>query len=103
MCYQIPGSITKDGKPIIGGLDIDDQDYAFAAKIYPKPDKRATFVAAPKGKAKAKSKAKRKAAVKGKAETKAKRKAAIKGKPETKAKRKAAIKGKAETKAKGKR
>src|SRR5215831_815959 len=23
MCYQIPGSITKDGKPIIGGLDID--------------------------------------------------------------------------------
>ncbi|HEX9320632.1 MAG TPA: hypothetical protein VF913_00735 [Xanthobacteraceae bacterium] len=23
MCYQIPGSITKDGKPILGGLDID--------------------------------------------------------------------------------
>lgn len=37
MCYQIPGSITKDGKPIIGGLDIDKQDFAFAAKIYPKP------------------------------------------------------------------
>lgn len=36
MCYQIPGSITKDGKPIIGGPDIDKQDYAFAAKIYPK-------------------------------------------------------------------
>lgn len=36
MCYQIPGSITKDGKPIIGGVDIDDEDYAFAAKIYPK-------------------------------------------------------------------
>ena len=35
MCYQIPGSITKDGKPIIGGLDIDQQDYEFAAKIYP--------------------------------------------------------------------
>lgn len=37
MCYQIPGTITKDGKPIIGGVDIDDTDYAFAAKIYPKP------------------------------------------------------------------
>jgi hypothetical protein len=36
MCYQIPGSLTKDGKPIIGGVDIDPQDYAFAAKIYPK-------------------------------------------------------------------
>jgi hypothetical protein len=36
MCYQIPGSITKDGKPIIGGKDIDAQDEAFAAKIYPK-------------------------------------------------------------------
>ena len=36
MCYQIPGSITKDGKPIIGGLDIDPMDAAFAAKIYPK-------------------------------------------------------------------
>jgi len=36
MCYQIPGSITKDGKPILGGLDIDDQDYAFSAQIYPK-------------------------------------------------------------------
>jgi Astacin (Peptidase family M12A) len=42
MCYQIPGSITKDGKPIIGGRDIDDQDYAFAAKIYPKPRAAAT-------------------------------------------------------------
>lgn len=37
MCYQIPGSITKDGKAIIGGLDIDDLDYEFAAKLYPKP------------------------------------------------------------------
>jgi hypothetical protein len=36
MCYQIPGSLTKDGKPIIGGVDIDPQDYAFAANIYPK-------------------------------------------------------------------
>jgi hypothetical protein len=36
MCYQIPGEITKDGKPIVGGLDIDASDYAFAATIYPK-------------------------------------------------------------------
>jgi len=36
MCYQISGDITKDGKPIIGGLDIDASDYAFAAQIYPK-------------------------------------------------------------------
>jgi hypothetical protein len=36
MCYQIPGSITKDGKPIVGGVDIDKQDYAFAASCYPK-------------------------------------------------------------------
>jgi hypothetical protein len=36
MCYQIPGSITKDGRPIIGGKDIDKKDYIFAASIYPK-------------------------------------------------------------------
>jgi hypothetical protein len=36
MCYQIPGEITKDGKPIVGGLDIDASDYTFAATIYPK-------------------------------------------------------------------
>src|SRR5438105_11352944 len=37
MCYQLPGIITRDGKPIIGGLDIDATDYKFAALIYPKP------------------------------------------------------------------
>jgi hypothetical protein len=36
MCYQIPGEITIDGKPIIGGLDIDATDFTFAASIYPK-------------------------------------------------------------------
>jgi hypothetical protein len=36
MCYQIPGAITKDGKPIAGGLDIDPSDATFAASIYPK-------------------------------------------------------------------
>lgn len=39
MCYQIPGVITKDGQPIIGGTDIDPQDYAFSALIYPKATK----------------------------------------------------------------
>ena len=36
MCYQIPGTITKDGKPIIGGSDIDASDFQFAGKLYPK-------------------------------------------------------------------
>ena len=36
MCYQIPGSITTDGKVIPGGKDIDADDYAFAASLYPK-------------------------------------------------------------------
>jgi Astacin (Peptidase family M12A) len=36
MCYQIPGELTKDGNPIIGGKDIDTSDYGFAAMIYPK-------------------------------------------------------------------
>ena len=36
MCYQLPGSITKDGKPILGGRDINATDYAFVAEIYPK-------------------------------------------------------------------
>ena len=36
MCYQIPASLTNDGKPIIGGLEIDETDHAFAARMYPK-------------------------------------------------------------------
>jgi len=36
MCYQIPGIITKNGRPIVGGLDIDKSDSAFMASIYPK-------------------------------------------------------------------
>jgi hypothetical protein len=36
MCYQLPASITRDGRPITGGVDINDVDYAFAARIYPK-------------------------------------------------------------------
>jgi len=37
MCYQLPGSITYDGKPILGGSDINATDAAFVGKIYPKP------------------------------------------------------------------
>ena len=37
MCYQLPASITKDGKPVIGGTDINTTDYKFAGQIYPKP------------------------------------------------------------------
>lgn len=37
MCYQLPGTITKDGRPILGGIDIDPTDYAFCGSIYPKP------------------------------------------------------------------
>lgn len=36
MCYQLPGAITKNGKDIPGGLDINANDFAFAAKVYPK-------------------------------------------------------------------
>jgi Astacin (Peptidase family M12A) len=36
MCYQLPGSITRDGTPILGGVDINPTDYAFIGKIYPK-------------------------------------------------------------------
>jgi hypothetical protein len=35
MCYQIPGSITKNGKPIVGGTDIVATDREFIARIYP--------------------------------------------------------------------
>jgi hypothetical protein len=36
MCYQLPGSITRDGRPILGGRDITANDYAFMGRIYPK-------------------------------------------------------------------
>jgi astacin (peptidase family M12A) len=37
MCYQLPGSITKNGQPIRGGTDINQTDYSFASRIYPQP------------------------------------------------------------------
>jgi hypothetical protein len=36
MCYQLPGSIMKNGQPFPGGDDINDMDARFAAQIYPK-------------------------------------------------------------------
>jgi len=46
MCYQLPGAITKDGKPIPGGLDIDASDFAFVGTLYPKAKKPAASKAA---------------------------------------------------------
>ncbi len=40
MCYQIPGAITKDGRPIAGGRDINPKDFAFAGSVYPKRVRR---------------------------------------------------------------
>ena len=39
MCYQIPGTLTTDGKPIMGGKNINKTDASFIGKIYPKPKK----------------------------------------------------------------
>lgn len=36
MCYQLPGKITTDGEPVVGGMDVNATDYAFVGKIYPK-------------------------------------------------------------------
>jgi len=36
MCYQLPGAVTRDGQPILGGADIDKWDREFIALIYPK-------------------------------------------------------------------
>jgi hypothetical protein len=37
MCYQLPGLITNDGNPVLGGTDINPTDRAFAKRIYPLP------------------------------------------------------------------
>lgn len=36
MCYQLPGTVTKDGQPIPGGARINEADGAFAGAVYPK-------------------------------------------------------------------
>jgi len=48
MCYQLPASITRDGRPIIGGVDINANDYSFAGRIYPRTS---SAVSAPQGQA----------------------------------------------------
>lgn len=35
MCYQLPGEITKDGQPVVGGEDINDLDFKFMSERYP--------------------------------------------------------------------
>lgn len=35
MAYSLPGSITKDGGPVVGGTDINDTDATYCAKLYP--------------------------------------------------------------------
>lgn len=48
-CYGLPGSITRDGRPIQGGVDITVTDGAFMGKLYPKtivqpPDPPSAFI-----------------------------------------------------------
>jgi len=39
MCYQLPGSITRDGRAILGGNDISANDFNFVGQVYPRPDR----------------------------------------------------------------
>lgn len=46
MCYQLPGAITRDGRPIRGGVNINQTDFDFAGRIYPRgpiPPPRSPF------------------------------------------------------------
>jgi hypothetical protein len=36
MCYRLPGSITKSGRPVVGGSGITASDGALAGQVYPK-------------------------------------------------------------------
>lgn len=36
MCYGLPGSIMRDGQPVPGGSRITEEDFAFAASLYPR-------------------------------------------------------------------
>jgi hypothetical protein len=49
MGYQLPGEITRDGAPTLGGTALDDSAYALIATVYPKPD---AVPQAPRGSAK---------------------------------------------------
>ncbi|HET7232036.1 MAG TPA: hypothetical protein VFJ16_18665 [Longimicrobium sp.] len=43
MCYQLPASITRDGKPILGGKDINATDRAFMLRLYPAASRARRF------------------------------------------------------------
>jgi ssRNA-specific RNase YbeY (16S rRNA maturation enzyme) len=45
MCYHIPGFLTKNGQPILGGTDIVAADHEFTGRIYPKPKKKTSAAA----------------------------------------------------------
>jgi hypothetical protein len=49
MCYQLPASIMRDNKPILGGNRINATDYKFAATIYPLPAKPAAVAGTKRG------------------------------------------------------
>jgi len=38
MCYEFDGACTLDGRPIIGGTDITEDDYRYMSTWYPKPN-----------------------------------------------------------------
>jgi hypothetical protein len=56
MCYQLPGEITKNGEPIVGGTDIDKWDRKFISLIYPRSKPKAKPGKKTKSKAKRKTK-----------------------------------------------
>jgi hypothetical protein len=66
MCYQLPGEITKNGEPIVGGIDIDKWDRKFISLIYPrmKPKSKPAKKPKPKVKGKTRSAARRRGAKK---------------------------------------
>jgi hypothetical protein len=41
----MPGTITDDGQPILGALDIDWSDFQFVARIHPRPDAQVAALA----------------------------------------------------------
>ncbi len=49
MCYQLPGEIMKNGKPVKGGNNINPRDHAFAASLYPKEQARHAAPLRPRG------------------------------------------------------
>jgi hypothetical protein len=44
MCYHLPAEITRDGRPIRGGRDINQSDYSFCGRMYPRAGREAMAV-----------------------------------------------------------